>query len=128
MNTNKITITIVDDKVAVNIDKKLTLPEILQILGTASLQAMNTTYQASEQHAEPERLKLQAHIYDMYNYLASNILTSFAPEFDKNPDLTTQAILEKENEIIERKYNAIQKSNSKSKPTKPTKPTKPKNN
>ena len=43
----------------------------------------------------------------MYNAAASNTLSYFAPEIEMRPHLTAQAILEAENNIINRQYEKI---------------------
>lgn len=42
----------------------------------------------------------QEELYDMYNQSASAFLETFAPDLELRPDLTAEAILEKENELI----------------------------
>lgn len=44
-------------------------------------------------------------MFDLMNQAFSRTLEFFAPEYELHPDLTAQAILEKENELIERKFN-----------------------
>lgn len=71
-------------------------------------------FQSTLKHIEDdaERQKIKEDIYNTYNESASAFLSAFAPEIELRPDLTTQAILEKENEILDRtahknKYKAI---------------------
>ena len=40
-------------------------------------------------------------LYDLYNQAASAFLTAFAPEIELRPDLTAEAILKAENEILD---------------------------
>lgn len=41
-------------------------------------------------------------LYDMFNHAFSNFLQVFAPEIEMRPDITVEAILELENQFIER--------------------------
>jgi hypothetical protein len=54
-----------------------------------------------------EKEEMTNYLYDMYNSAASAFLKAFAPEIELRPDLTEQAILEKENEILEREAAKI---------------------
>lgn len=70
---------------------------------------INTTLQAQmqlfqsilSQAPEDEQLKLKGELYDMYNQAASAFLEAFAPETELRPDLTAEAILKAENEILD---------------------------
>ncbi len=46
-------------------------------------------------------------IYDAYNFMASSILQYLIPDKELRPDLTEEAIMRAENEIVEEKYNSL---------------------
>lgn len=43
-------------------------------------------------------------MYDVFNTAVSNVLTTFSPDKEMRPDLTYEAIIEKENELLEKQY------------------------
>lgn len=50
---------------------------------------------------EEERERTRGELYDMYNLAASAFLKAFAPELELRPELTEEAILRAENEILD---------------------------
>lgn len=48
--------------------------------------------------------KVKGFIYDEMNVAFSRTLEVFAPEYELRPEITAQALLEKENELIEESY------------------------
>lgn len=116
-NQRKITILEDNGKVSFNLDGKFVAEDVVLICNTVILSAMNqlvANYEKTLEANAPEGTDTEAQIaelkgmlYDFYNVNASNLLVTFAPEFEKNPDLTTQAILKAENELIEEKYDEL---------------------
>lgn len=116
-NQRKITILEDNGKVSFNLDGKFVAEDVVLICNTVILSAMNqlvANYKKTLEADAPEGTDIEAQIaelkgmlYDFYNVNASNLLVTFAPEFEKNPDLTTQAILKAENELIEEKYDEL---------------------
>lgn len=116
-NQRKITILEDNGKVSFNLDGKFVAEDVVLICNTVILSAMNqlvANYSKTLEANAPEGIDTEAQIaelkgmlYDFYNVNASNLLVTFAPEFEKNPDLTTQAILKAENELIEEKYDEL---------------------
>jgi hypothetical protein len=51
--------------------------------------------------------ELKEKFYDAFNVYVSNVLAAFIPDKDLRPDMTMDAIMSKENEIIEEKYSHI---------------------
>ena len=119
-NQRKITILEDNGKVSFNLDGKFVAEDVVLICNTVILSAMNqlvANYEKTLEANAPDTAnkdvqitELKGMLYDFYNVNASNLLTMFAPEFDKNPDLTTQAILKAENELIEEKYDELEKT------------------
>lgn len=58
---------------------------------------------------EEDREEVRDELYDMYNLAASAFLKAFAPELELRPDLTEEAILRAENEILKEKAKQIDK-------------------
>ena len=116
-NQRKIVILEDNGKVSFNLDGKFVAEDVVLICNTVILSAMNqlvANYEKTLEANAPDTAnkdvqitELKGMLYDFYNVNASNLLTMFAPEFDKNPDLTTQAILKAENELIEEKYEEL---------------------
>ena len=105
MEDNKISFEIKNNKVHVTYERPtLTLADFLQVISTGILQAMNSIVAAAPVDQRPQ---VKEDLYDMYNAAASNTLNYFAPEIEMRPHLTTQAILEAENNIINRQYEKI---------------------
>lgn len=106
MEDNKITFNIENGKVLVTHEQPMPITDFFQVLFTGILSAMN----AVVSHATEEELPIvKEDLYDMLNAAASNTLALFAPEIEMRPHLTTQAILEAENALIER---AVQQKNA----------------
>ncbi len=110
MQDNKLTIKIVNEQMSLTSKEPTTLPDLMLVLLTGLLQAMQTTVSKAP---EEDRQAIKEDIYDMFNQGASNVLTHFAPDIEMRPDLTAQAILEKENEIIDREYALLKEKKAK---------------
>jgi hypothetical protein len=107
MKDNQIIFEIKDNKVKLHDrNKSINISEFIQVISTGMLMAMNAIVAAA---SEDMRQAVKEDLYDMYNAAASNVLRYFAPEIDMHPTLTTQAILEAEDKIIEREYAKAQK-------------------
>lgn len=100
MKDNQIHFNVKDNKVKISYKTPPNLEEFMQITFTAILSAMQATVHSQKTEAEQDQCK--AELYDMLNVAASRTLEFFAPEYELRPNLTTQAILEAENKIIER--------------------------
>lgn len=50
---------------------------------------------------EDKQEEVTEFLYDMYNLAASAFLETFAPEIELRPDLTVEAILEAENQLLD---------------------------
>lgn len=90
--------------------KNMTFPEAMQLTFSTVLNVANATYKQGFKHilntVPPEEqaqraLELKQEIYDAINVAASNVLELFAPELELRPDLTSEAILKAENEILD---------------------------
>ena len=109
-NQRKITILEDNGKVSFNLDGKFVAEDVVLICNTVILSAMNQlvanyskTLEANAHEGtdkEAQIAELKGMLYDFYNVNASNLLVTFAPEFEQNPDLTTQAILKAEGKLV----------------------------
>ena len=81
--------------------KPIHFEDMLQITQTALLSHANTIL---KNVPEEDLEAVKGSLYDKMNLAFSRTLEFFAPEFEVNPGLTAQAILEAENAIIERQY------------------------
>lgn len=94
----KITISIKNNKLAIKTDEPTEGMAVLHYLFSSQLALMNSIMdKVPEEHKE----EVKGDLYDKYNYGASNILGMFAPELELRPNLTTKAILEAENKLLE---------------------------
>lgn len=102
MQNNQIHFNINDGKVKVSFRKPVSLPDFLQIVQTGILTALNSFLDSADNKEQAKQ-----ELFDLYNTACSNTLHYFAPEYDLHPDLTAEAILKAENEIIDERYKAL---------------------
>ena len=90
------------NKIALSQSGHLTSQQLTDVLCTAQLLVMNTVIaQATKDNISPENLeKLKQFLWEQYNISASNLLDEFLPN-NMRKDLTVEAILRAENEILE---------------------------
>ena len=81
----------ITDQGAVLASDPFSAEEFTNLMLTAQLNLFNTLVTQGADKAQ---------LYDMYNEAASAFLTVFAPEIEKRPDLTAEAILEAENKLL----------------------------
>lgn len=78
--------------------------EVINMVTSATLNALtNILKQIPEEHQADAKKEM----YDMYNIAASSFLKVFAPEFALRPDLTEEAIMQAENQILTERAAAI---------------------
>lgn len=119
-----VTITEENNKLSFKLSGEITVEDLIIMCNTVILGAMKQTVenyskvlQASvigpvQDKALTDKLReLKEMLYDFYNVNASVLLSNFAPELELRPDLTEQAILKAENELIEQKYEELKKDN-----------------
>jgi len=101
----KIEITTTEEgKTSFRLSQPTSLEVTTQILLTVQLALMKAQLNSVPEEHQP---KVKEHVYDMVNVAASNMLTQYAPDIELRPDLTAEAILQHENQLIEEKYNAL---------------------
>lgn len=119
-----VTITEENKKLSFKLSGEVTVEDLIIMCNTVILGAMKQTVenyskvlQASvvgpvqDQTLTDKLRELKEMLYDFYNVNASVLLSNFAPELELRPDLTEQAILKAENELIEQKYEELKKDN-----------------
>lgn len=99
MQNNQIHFNVNEGKVKVSFRKPVSLPDFLQIVQTGILTALNSFLESAD-----DKEKGKQELFDLYNTACSNTLHYFAPEYDLRPDLTAEAILRAENDIINERY------------------------
>lgn len=104
MENNQIYFNIKDNKIKLSYKNPMPITDFLQVISTGILLALKGVVDAAP---EESRQEIQEDLYDMYNAAASNTLHYFAPEIEMRPHLTSQAILDAEDAIINRKFEAI---------------------
>ena len=101
----KIEITTTEEgKTSFRLSQPTSLEVTTQILLTVQLALMKAQLASVPVEHQP---KVKEHVYDMVNVAASNMLTQYAPDIELRPDLTAEAILQHENQLIEEKYEAL---------------------
>lgn len=79
----------------------------MRVMLTGILSGMQNTL---SQAPEEDQQNVKEELYDMLNHGASNLLQIFAPDLELRPNLTTQAILEAEDKLIqEGKFDHMKK-------------------
>lgn len=97
----KCTIELTDDnRVLFSQDQAAPFTQISLMLYSVMLNYANSVIDIVPEAA---KAAVKAEIYDIINIGASNVLGKFAPEIEVRPNLTTEAILKAENEIIKSK-------------------------
>jgi hypothetical protein len=87
-----------DGTLIIDIDGRGTLDEIMCILLNATLFLMK---QVVEKAPEEKQKEVELQVYNLFNYRATGVLETFAPDLELRPDLTSEAIMKAENELLE---------------------------
>lgn len=104
------------DKCFVTVAPGTTIADAFQLLHTLSLQLLNNyTVAANEGQlpANPTKeqlakfVSIKQQLYSMYNEAVSSVLQLYAPEFELRPDVTTEAIMRAEEEVVNERYNKM---------------------
>lgn len=90
-------ITITDD--SIQCKPKMNSSNLIGVLFSA---IVGTIENVVKQAPEEDQQKLRDAYYDLVNVVASEALTCISPERELRPDLTADAIVKAENELIEK--------------------------
>lgn len=96
-----IKITLKDNELHVN-TQNVTLQEFTNMLMSAQLNAMTQTLNNAPTDQQPQ---VKEFLFDDFNQAASALLAQFAPDIDLRPDLQEEAILQAEDELLNRRLN-----------------------
>lgn len=104
----KITIEIMEDTQEFKIghEGELYFEQMVITFGNSILYYANAFLESVPAEKQPE---VKGQMYDMLNEKFSALLELFAPEMELRPDLTAEALLKAENEVIEDKLSKMQK-------------------
>lgn len=81
----------------------MTIAELICLCNTVQFTAMKNLVEEvrnDTSKTEEDVAKVKEAVYDLYNAQASDLLHTFAPEIELRPDLTVDAIMRAENEIL----------------------------
>jgi hypothetical protein len=95
----KIVITKDKGGVSLQTDDNVQIADLMDMLMTVALGSMNDMRESAPEGKDEE---VRDYLYDNFNLAASTVLQEFAPDRELRPDLTEEAILEKQDEIMER--------------------------
>lgn len=98
-NPQELALKIIDGKLVIHAIG-LDYPTVTQMLAQAQLHFMQRILAAAPETDEKQMKALKGEIYDIYNAAASNVLDMFDPTVEKCTNLTAEAILKAENEIL----------------------------
>jgi hypothetical protein len=98
----------IDTEEGISSNEHLSFEDSLRLIGTAALSMM----QGLDEHVkekDPENYEsVHGRIYDMFNIMAGNILDAFDSNRSPATDLTAEAILRAENEILDEQVPTIE--------------------
>lgn len=90
----------IDSEKGMSSSEKLSFDDALRLIGTATISIMEGLDTYVKDNDKENYEKVHAHIYDTFNILAGNILDAFDNTRSPATDLTAEAILRAENEIL----------------------------
>lgn len=98
--------------------------DAIQMLSTLTLHVLNSYTIAANGGQLPEKpskeqynkfIAIKEQVYQAYNEAASSVLQLYAPEFELRPDVTAEAIQRVEEEIINERFNKLNREQRRSK-------------
>ena len=101
VQNNQIYFNVKDNKISVKSRGPICFEDLLQISLTGIIGAMNQLVASAP---EEQKAEVKNGLYDMFNTAASRALEIFDPETEMRPDLTTDAIIKAQNDIIAAEY------------------------
>ena len=91
----------IDTEKGITFSEKLGFEDALRLLGTAAISLM-TGLDDHVKETDPDNYeRVHGHIYDTFNIMCGNILDKFDSTRTPATDLTAEAILRAENEILD---------------------------
>lgn len=112
MEKQSITVTLNQEKLEISLPPQVDFATIMRMYGTLGLHILDTYFQSLELSIDdnpniPEEDKpntksvAKENMYDAFNHIVSNVLTTFAPDNELRSDITYEAIMELENQKLE---------------------------
>jgi myo-inositol-1-phosphate synthase len=94
----------IDTETGISSNEHLDFETSLRILGTACLSLMQGLDKYVKENDAENYESVHGRIYDTFNIMAGNILDAFDDNRSPATDLTAEAILRAENEILDEKF------------------------
>ena len=91
----------IDSETGISSNEHLSFEDSLRLLGTAILSLMKGLDTYVKENNSDNYESVHGHIYDTFNIMAGNILDAFDNTRSPATDLTAEAILRAENEILD---------------------------
>ena len=107
LKDNEICFKVENNQVTVTSKTPVSLENLMRIVMTGLLGAMNSLSKVGNTKSEKKLLK--EYIYDRFNLEASHVLEVFAPEIEMRPSLTTDAIIKAENDLLQAEIDKAEK-------------------
>lgn len=98
----------IDTEKGISSDEHISFENSMRILGTAILSLMEGLDKYVKENDETNYESVHGRIYDTFNIMAGNILDAFDNSRSPATDLTAEAILRAENEILDEKVPTIE--------------------
>lgn len=98
----------IDSETGLSSNEHLSFDDALRLIGTAALSIMEGLDKYVQENDAENYESVHGAIYDKFNIMAGNILDAFDSTRSPATDLTTEAILRAENEILDEQVTAIE--------------------
>ena len=98
----------IDTETGISSNEHLSFDDALRLIGTAALSLMEGLDKYVKENDAENHERVHGSIYDKFNIMAGNILDAFDSGRSPATDLTAEAILRAENEILDEKVPTIE--------------------
>ena len=98
----------IDSEKGISSSDHLSFEDSLRLLGTAALSLMQGLDNYVKENDAENYESVHGNVYDMFNCMAGNILDAFDSTRSPATDLTAEAILRAENEILDEQVPTIE--------------------
>ena len=98
----------IDSESGLSSNEHLSFDDALRLIGTAALSVMEGLDNYVKEHDAENYESVHGAIYDKFNIMAGNILDAFDSERSPATDLTAEAILRAENEILDEQVPMVE--------------------
>lgn len=94
------------DGMQIHVNPDADIDTLYKMIFTFLPHLMENSATLSPDATEEEKLKQRTLVYDYVNILVSSLLKNFIPDKELRPDLTEEAILKMENQLLDESYAA----------------------